>query len=157
MKQLFITILLFFSVQAFAEGESVRPLLNFRDWKAEKIQSVQGKITSLKTQIETVRKIESKSRAAILMGYYTRSLNQEKWNLEVATDLNITDYVVLYVVHHPSQEKFKGAAALLTPAEVAQLIEAYSHNIGAAAGPAATVSSSSSSSLLGPSRTAERQ
>lgn len=156
MKKLILTFVLLISFQALADGDGAKTLLNFRDWKAEKIQSIQAKITTLKFQVEAAKKPENKAKSSILIAFYERSLNQEKWNLEVATDLNITDYLVLYVVRYPSQEKFKGAAALLTPAEVAQLMEAYSITVGALNGPSSTVGNSSTS-LLGRSRTAGRQ
>jgi hypothetical protein len=60
----------------------------------------------------------------------TKDLTQEDWNLDVAKDLTVADYFVLYLSQHPSERRFQEAASKMSVTEVADLLEAYAKAIG---------------------------
>jgi hypothetical protein len=114
----------------------------YKDWKAEKIQNIQVKINQTGAQVEALKvRIAQDQKSAVVspygnhLQYYQKQLDQAQWNLEVARDLSVTDYIVLYLATQPSKGRFQEAAAQLKPSEVAELMEAYSQSIGAASAP----------------------
>lgn len=117
----------------------------FRDWKSEKIKQIQLHISSGKGHLELLKQ---KKGPETTVQYYEKQLAQEQWNLEVAQDLSVTDYVVLYLAQQPSKNKFQEAAGQLSAIEVAQVLEAYAQSLGAKAPPAETLGNASSPSAI---------
>lgn len=108
-------------------GTAASDLKGYREWKSDKIQSVMNRINSTRNLV-TKAKTENNNKNAQAL---ERQLSQEQWNLEVAKDLSVTDYFVLYLTQQNQRDRFYRAATKLNPAEVAELMEAYSKAIGA--------------------------
>ncbi len=138
-------LVLAFAAQVFAEtSPAIKP---FKDWKSEKIQQVQSRIFANKTQADALKtkkaqevstaqkhpdiRIKSTTPALDqLIQFYEKQVDEEQWNLEVAQDLSVTDYVALYLGLQAAKNRFQLAAAQMSPSDVAELLEAYSSNLG---------------------------
>ena len=107
-------------------------LKSFLEWKNDKIHAASSQVENSKADLRAV-----KTRAAGAKGYASavrsaeQQVTQERWNLEVAQDLTVTDYIVLYLAHQGSPGKFNEAASKLTPEQTAQVLEAYIRSMGA--------------------------
>lgn len=121
----FLILLVFSCNYAFSQGASVK---TFKDWKSEKIQLVSSKINAIKSRLESERLKKQKNEPAAL-SYYEKMLSQEQWNIDIAKELTVTDYIALYLNQIQSKSKFQDAAASLTAAEVAELMEAYTQSL----------------------------
>jgi hypothetical protein len=135
--------LILFLVVGFGLSSRAQTVVSFKDWKSEKIQQIQGRISAEKLQLEALKlkkapetivagKPAAKGDSGIshLIQRYEQQLTQEEWNLEVAQDLSITEYVMLYVGAQPSKQRLIQAASKLSAEEVAELMEAYSVSLG---------------------------
>jgi hypothetical protein len=102
---------------------------SFSDWKHEKIRLAQNELThSLEklsvtklgktTQVYNIKELEAQ-------------VDQDKWSLEMAQDLSSADYVVLYLSGQNNPDRFKAAAAKLSPDETAKILEAYLNAVAA--------------------------
>lgn len=103
-------------------AKNASDLRSFREWKAEKVKAATEKVDHVQAQIQThkgagLRDLE-------------QQLSQEQWNLEVAQDLSITDYLVLYLASKGSAAQLTEAARKLSPEETAQILEAYLRSLG---------------------------
>lgn len=107
---------------SFGWAREEKEIQNFQDWKKEKIQSVVNQSNTLRLQILEAQA----SKNSKLQQSLERQLQQIKWNLEVARELSIVDYLTLYLTLIPREDKFQLAARTLSPSEVAELMEAYS-------------------------------
>lgn len=101
---------------------------SYRSWKAERIQSVLGRIG---TQRAVLVKAQTEGKKDIAL-QAERLLKQEEWNLEVAQDLSVSDYIVLYLSGQSASNKFYQAAQQMTVAETSELIEAFARETGPA-------------------------
>jgi hypothetical protein len=99
---------------------------SFREWKAEKIERVGERVLVIKEQIKSLKSQGKEDQSKNL----TKDLTQEDWNLDVAKDLTVADYFVLYLSQHPSERRFQEAASKMSVTEVADLLEAYAKAIG---------------------------
>lgn len=99
---------------------------SFQDWKKEKIQAAFVQTNTIRTQILKAY-LDSNTK---LQESLERQLNQVRWNSEVARDLSVTDYFVLYLSQQNQPDRFQLAAQRMTTAEVAELIEAYTGILG---------------------------
>ena len=145
-SQLFLFLFMSLSISSFA-GELNPNVKAYKEWKAEKIQQVQSKLSQIKVTLEgiKIRRAEAPVLAKAkgydsLIQRYEKDLAQEKWNLDVASDLSVTDYVVLYLSHQSSKTKFQEAASQLSVSDIAEMMEAYSESLDAS-NPAPTLSS----------------
>lgn len=130
-----------FSVAGGAQVKS------YREWKTEKVQMAQSKVTTLKTQVEA-RKSQrttaagvdpnlakkSSTEAALPQNISTekleKQLRMEQYALEVAQDLSVTDYFVGYITKIKDKKAaFNEVAGKLTPEEVAELMTAYANSV----------------------------
>ena len=124
----FSLLLIFITSYALGQGSTIK---NFSEWKSEKVNSINSKITAIKSKIDTEsQKKKTAHQDNSNVDYYRRLLEQEQWNLEIANDLSVTDYLVLYVATQPSKNKFKEAATSLKSSEIADIIESYVTNMG---------------------------
>lgn len=94
---------------------------SYREWKNEKVQTSTTQSQSTRNQIIRARSEGNLSLVELL----ERQQNQQQWNLEIAKDLSVADYFVLYLSQQPQQDRFRQVAQKLTPAEVVELMEAY--------------------------------
>ena len=114
---------------------SASTLKSYREWKTEKIQLLSSQISSFKLQIEQQRtslligktsKLETSNKIDQLM----IQEHQTQWNLEVANDLSVNDYFVLYLANHPTANRFQQIAPKLSASETAELMESYAKSLG---------------------------
>lgn len=141
-----LLILLMISSVSFA-GELNPTVKAFKDWKAEKVQQVQIKMSQTKATLDSIKLRRAEDPVlAKAKGYdsliqrYEKDLTQERWNLDVAGDLSVTDYMVLYLAHQTSKTRFQEAASQLSASDVAELMEAYSESLDSS-NPAPTLTS----------------
>jgi len=119
--------------QNFATGARVQAVgpQSFKDWKTQKIAVAQHQIELTKAQIMAARLGPlSSNQVRTNLHNLDLELSQENWNLEVAKDLSLTDYLVLYLAHQGSSAKLVEAARKMTPEETALVLDAYIKSIG---------------------------
>lgn len=106
------------------ENSSIK---SFHDWKNEKIQAVSSQM--LQTQIETKKlKADPNTKPAQLVAN-KKQLDQLNWNMQVAQELSVTDYCVLYLSQQTQAKRFEIAASKLSTDEVAELMRAYAESL----------------------------
>lgn len=126
LKNICLAILCLFSVQSFAFGTGTfQQVKGFREWKNEKIQTVQNQTLNLRNQILKSNLEGNKKNSEAL----ERQLSQVQFNLEVVRDLSVTDYFVLYLSKQSQADRFQQAAQKMTTHEVAELMEAYADTL----------------------------
>lgn len=94
---------------------------SYRSWKVERIQSILNRIGLHRAHLVKAQ-IEGKNDQVVQA---ERLLKQEEWNLEVAQDLSVSDYIVLYLSGQTSPNKYYLAAQQMTVAETSELMEAF--------------------------------
>ena len=105
---------------------------SFQEWKTEKIHAASLQVETSKADLRAVKaRAQGKAGYASAVRSIEQQVTQERWNLEVAQDLSVTDYLVLYLAHQGAPGKLAEAAVKLTPEETAQVLEAYIRNMGA--------------------------
>lgn len=120
---------------------------SFREWKTDKVQFAQGKVTSIKSQIELKKSgrtaaispdpnmahkssLEAVSSRDMSIEKLERQLREMQYGLEVATDLSVTDYFVGYLTKvQDKKAAFNEVAGKLSPEEVAELMTAYANSV----------------------------
>lgn len=101
------------------------PILSFKEWKAEKINTaVQQTVNMRNLILKTKASGLSKNLPPL-----EKQLTQLNWNLDVAQDLSITDYFVLYLSQQAQKDRFKIAASKLSTAEIADLMQEYAQSL----------------------------
>ncbi len=106
-------------------------LKSFKDWKSDKVRMATQQAEQTRSQVLAM-KIEGAKTPAMRMAQHSleQQFAQEQWNVEVASDLSVTDYLALYLAQHASSRKLAEAAGKLTPDEMAQVLEAYIRSMG---------------------------
>ncbi|MFN7729789.1 MAG: hypothetical protein ACK5P7_11585 [Bdellovibrio sp.] len=104
-------------------GKNTSVLKSFREWKFEKIQASLAQVDQATRKLQDLRSRPRVPKAAV--EHTEQQLAQEAWNLEIAQDLSVTDYLVLYLAQQGVVGKFNEAASKLTADETAQVLEAY--------------------------------
>jgi hypothetical protein len=99
-------------------------LKTFSDWKSEKVQTVKEQVSDVRNKLQLVKSRLKRDQDPQL-NMVSQQLNQQEWNLEVAKDLNVIDYVVLYLAAQGSKANLKAAAAKFSQEETAQILAAY--------------------------------
>jgi hypothetical protein len=106
-------------------------LKSFKDWKDGKIQAAAAQVEQTKGQLSLLRlRAHGSTNLMSAVQNLEQQLSQEEWNLEVARDLSVTDYLVLYLAQQGSPAKLAEAAKQLSPEETAQVLEAYIRSMG---------------------------
>ena len=125
-------ILVFFAGQVFATS-SPSPALgassffignqikSYKEWKSEKVHAALTQTQTTRTQILKAKSEGKSSQAESL----EKLEKQQQWNMEVANDLSVADYFVLYLSQQNQSDRFHEAAKKMTSSEVAELMEAY--------------------------------
>jgi hypothetical protein len=127
IRNLSSIVILALSIQVFAAGtSSASSIKGFYEWKNEKIQAAGNQISLTRVQIQKAQADLNKKTVEGL----EKQLDQLKWNMEVAQDLSVTDYFVLYLSQQTQSDRFTQAAARLTTKEVAELMQAYANTLG---------------------------
>jgi hypothetical protein len=121
-------ILLVASSNVFASG-----LLSYKEWKQEKIQNANFQLIAKKAQIQSLKSKLTYPDFARSPKLQTlqQEANQLEWNLEVAQDLAVKDYLVLYLAPQQDEKRFVKAAAKLTVSDVAEVLDSYTKSIEA--------------------------
>lgn len=112
------------AVKEKAESSSIK---SFRDWKNEKIQAVSNQM--LQIQTETKRLIADPNSKPSQLIANKKQTEQLKWNMQVAQELSVTDYCVLYLSQQTQAKRFEIAASKLSTEEIAELMRAYSESL----------------------------
>ena len=139
-----IFVMLVFFMQAFARvvNAAQAPCIqSFKEWKAEKINEIMNQAVTMKNMVLKIKATGPVKNLPPL----ERQLSQLNWNLEVAQDLSVTDYFILYLSQQPQADRFKLAAQKLTATEVADLMAAYAQSLNSA--PASGLESGSPGNL----------
>ncbi|MGZ5279086.1 MAG: hypothetical protein ACXWC9_04040 [Pseudobdellovibrionaceae bacterium] len=98
----------------------------YQEWKNEKLQVAIAQSTILRSQI---LKAQSEGNRKLIDALDKQQL-QLNWNIDVAKDLSVTDYFVLYLSQQNNPDRFQQAAQKMSTREVAELIEAYANTLG---------------------------
>lgn len=97
--------------------------MSYKEWKSQKIHTCGDHLKSLKVKFAKASK-DSESAKDI-----DQEMTQENWRLEVAKELTIKDYMILYVAPQLTPEnasqRLKEIAAMLSKEEIAQVLETY--------------------------------
>ncbi|MEK2689524.1 hypothetical protein [Bdellovibrio sp. GT3] len=120
---------------------------SYREWKTEKVNSAQMKVTLIRGQIQTQKtgrraasgtdpnlargkSMEAVAAHNISVEALERQLSEEQYDLEVAKDLSVTDYFAGYLTKVSDKKAaFKEVAGKLSPEEVAELMNAYANSV----------------------------
>ena len=108
-----------------AKASQATIIQGFKEWKAEKINTVVQQTQITKNIVLRTKALGPAKNLLVL----EKQLVQLNWNLEVANDLSVTDYFVLYLSQQPQADRFKLAASKLTTNEVADLMQAYAQSL----------------------------
>ncbi len=100
-------------------------LKGYHEWKNEKVQSAVNQGASLRQQLIKAQTEGNRKQVEAL----EKQQMQLNWNIEVARDLSVTDYVVLYLSQQNHPDRFQQAAQKMSTKEVAELMEAYSNTL----------------------------
>lgn len=119
-------------------AQAATPVKSYREWKAQKIQVASSQIGLLKARIASAQIIGHKEQSENIK----KQIDQEQWNLDVAKDLSVTDYFVLYLSQIPDADRFKQAAVRMSVTEIEEMMKAYSEAVGAAQTPSEDLSQS---------------
>lgn len=142
----FLPLIAFWTINAFSmkAGADVK---SYREWKTERVQLAQGKVLSLKAEIDSKKGVrvaalgvdpnlvqKTKTEAIASQDLYLdkleRQLRVEQYDLEVAKDLSVTDYFVGYLTKVQNKKSaFNEVAGKLTAEEVAELMNAYANSV----------------------------
>lgn len=96
-------------------------LKSFADWKNEKITQSQEQVRGLQSQLAAAKHAGLAAEATSLQV----ALSEAVWNADVAADLSVTDYAVLYLAGQPGAAKLHEAASKLSTEDTTKLLEAY--------------------------------
>lgn len=125
-RVLLMSAMLVFSTLQAGAVTAVSAIKGYQEWKGEKIQLALNQGISIRAQIQKAQSEGNKKLADSL----ERQQNQINWNVDVARDLSVTDYFVLYLSQQPQADRFQQAAQKMSTKEVAELIEAYANTLG---------------------------
>jgi hypothetical protein len=119
-------------------AQAATPVKSYREWKAQRVQVASSQIGILKVRLAAAQMMVQKGQAENLK----KEMDQEQWNLDVAKDLSVTDYFVLYLSQIPDTDRFKQAAARMNVTEIEEMMKAYSEAVGASQTPNENLSQS---------------
>lgn len=129
-----VRLSIYFSLFFFSTNFSWAKLKSYREWKSEKVVEIQGKMQSIKMQIELRKKDLNNKKTDSTVEFQVLALEQkfefEKYNLELANDLSVTDYFVGYLNKVDNKQiAFKELATKMSPDEVAEIMTAYANSV----------------------------
>lgn len=102
-------------------------VIGFQAWKDARVEEA-------RTALERIEKAAppapaKKNARAPKLKVDVKQLQQAQLNLEVAQELTVNDYFVLYLSQFKTRESFIEAAKKLTPEDAAELMMAYQKQI----------------------------
>ena len=97
----------------------------YQEWKNEKVQYAQSQADLVRTQLLKA-KLDSNRK---LTDNLEKQIVQLNWNVDVAKDLSVTDYFVLYLSQQTATDRFHQAAQKMSTKEVTELMEAYANTL----------------------------
>lgn len=114
---------------ALAMGSIVK---SYREWKEEKIRVAALQVEQTRGHLRVLKaRAQGSPNLSSAVQNLEQQVAQEEWNLEVARDLAVTDYLVLYLAQQGQPGKLIEAAGKLSAEETAQVLEAYIRSMGA--------------------------
>lgn len=133
--------------QAQQNLNSISGVKSYREWKAERVHYAQYRVAQVMTQLETRKMsrltasgtdpnltqgaaLEAVPAHDISLERLERQLRDEKYSLEVAKELSVTDYFVGYLTKvQDKKSAFQEVAGKLTAEEIAELMNAYANSV----------------------------
>lgn len=108
----------------FASSETVQ---SFREWKTEKIQSANRQLQVTRAAVQNLRlKLTAQDQSKNMgLKALESQANQLEWNLEIAQELSVSDYLMLYLSGRKESSRYHKAASHLNTQEIAEVLEAY--------------------------------
>jgi hypothetical protein len=125
----FLKVVVFLFALVVGAAQAFSAVKGYQEWKQEKVQVAMTQGIAVRAQLIKAAAENNRKQVEIL----ERQLAQLNWNVEVARDLSVTDYFVLYLSQQPNADRFQQAAQKMSTKEVAELIEAYSNTLGTTA------------------------
>lgn len=101
-------------------------VLSFKDWKASRVEESQKVIDKMSAESVGSAKAANANNAG-----KTRAakLQQALQNAEIAQNLTVNDYFVLYLSQFQTKDAFTEAAKRLSPEDVAELMMAFQKSL----------------------------
>jgi hypothetical protein len=142
---LLLTLLAFFS-HAQAEISQGVGVLGFQAWKASRLEEAKQQLEQVKNEAQAPTKTVDPKAAKAPQESRLQKLNrndqrleQAQLNVEIAEELAVNDYFVLYLNQFKDRSAFVEAAQKLNASEAADLMIAYQKHLAAAAAPEASL------------------
>jgi hypothetical protein len=99
-------------------------VLSFKAWKTARIEEAKSTLTqTLKGDASTQAQVNTVSSSA--KAHPNERLSQAQMNVEIAQELTIQDYFIIYLSQFKSQTAFQEAAKKLSAEEMGELLVAY--------------------------------
>lgn len=137
MKYLILSLTLLMAIGAQAASKSDLNVLGFQAWKTSRIEDAKNAVDRLSDQEKeaatptpkSARKnkheVGNRLQVASKNGRNDQRLQQAQINLEMAQELTVNDYFVLYLSQFKQKEAFIEAAKKLSAEESADLMMSY--------------------------------
>jgi hypothetical protein len=126
---LFLTGVLAIVAVGFARSEAradVTNVLSYQAWKAQRLEEAKTNLEKVqKPTLEAIKKATPGAKAS----RSDQRLQQAQLNLDIAQELTVNDYFVLYLTQFKQREAFVEVAKKLTPEETADLMMSYQKHL----------------------------
>ena len=126
--RLITLVLLFVFMFSAVANLAFGSVLSFKEWKSEKVTLANNRVITQKSKVARL-KLEGDLVTAQTL---EKELDQDRWNLDIANELTVTDYFVLYLSKSAQPYRFQEAASKLSPTEMAEIMEGYAKALGSA-------------------------
>jgi hypothetical protein len=142
----FLKVLFSMSMVVFSSAPALASVKSYREWKTDRVQWAQNKVSTLKAQIEIKKhqvrigalgvdpnleikqQTEAGTSNSMAVEKLEKQLTTEQYDLDLANDLSVTDYFVGYLIKvQDKKSAFNEVAGRLSPEEVAELMAAYAN------------------------------
>lgn len=134
----FVLAMIAFSFFVGAKGRAEVAVESYQSWKNARIEEAQSQLERLQSKQEI--SLPPKSALKTKEGKATTETNatssktdaklrQAQENLDIARELTVNDYFLLYLRQFREREAFIEAAKKLSPEELADLLMAYQKNV----------------------------
>jgi hypothetical protein len=122
------SIFLFFmlSLQASVSFGDVPSVLGFQAWKTSRIDDARG---TLEKTPKPALDAPKKAIPGVKAPRVDQKLQQAQLNFDIAQELTVNDYFVLYLTQFKQREAFVEVAKKLSPEEIADLMLSYQKHL----------------------------
>jgi hypothetical protein len=116
-------------------SDGVKTVKSYREWKNQKVQEAQGRLTTYKTRLDrkkdpNLNKIAGTEARDLESLRLENQVRSEQNALETAKELTVSDYFAGYLIRlRDKNGAFKEVAGRLTAEEVAELMAAYANSV----------------------------